>query len=280
MKTVRKSIGRAIFAVVTVLALLPSTAGASPFTEALTKDYFDLARLQFYYADDPFAVKARAADQGKNVLPWDPANKKVPAEDRRDLSEAHSRLMAALNGGFREQNPIQASKAQTNFDCWLKHVVDAKGKEWKCIKQCRDAFEKAMAAWKPPVAKAAPPPPPPVAKPAPKPAPAPRSFIVFFDWNSATIRSDARRVLQTAAGHAKSAGAVTINLEGHADRSGPASYNNKLSLRRAQAVRDALVSMGMSASSISLVGRGESDPLVRTADGVREPRNRRVEIRF
>ncbi len=125
----------------------------------------------------------------------------------------------------------------------------------------------------------------PVAKPKPKPKPAPpppapRAFLVFFDWNKANIRPDAQQVLDAAAAYAKQRGLVRVNLAGHADRSGPASYNMRLSLRRAQAVRAAFIKLGIKAENISLVGRGESQPLVATADGVREPRNRRVEIAF
>lgn len=280
MRLIKGLAGLAALALVCVLAGAPTTAMASKFTEALTKDYFDLAELQYYYSDDPFAVKAREADQGKNVLPWNPADKKVPASDRGDLTDGYSRLMAALNGGFREQNPAQASTAQTNFDCWLKHVVDAKGKDWKCIKQCRDAFEKALAAWQPPVVEKPKPKPKPKPVAEPAPPPQPRSFIVFFDWNSSTIRPDAQRVLEAAAAHAQRGGLSQVNLVGHADRSGPARYNMGLSQRRADAAKAALVGMGLSAGSISTVARGESQPLVATDDGVREPRNRRVEITF
>ena len=51
-----------------------------------------------------------------------------------------------------------------------------------------------------------------------------------------------------------------------------------LSIRRANAVKDALVRAGIPANQIAVIGKGESDPLVPTADGVREPQNRRVEI--
>jgi hypothetical protein len=51
-----------------------------------------------------------------------------------------------------------------------------------------------------------------------------------------------------------------------------------LSLRRANTVKDSLVRNGVPASAISVIGKGESQPLVQTADGVREPQNRRVEI--
>ncbi|SKA31105.1 OmpA family protein, partial [Enhydrobacter aerosaccus] len=60
--------------------------------------------------------------------------------------------------------------------------------------------------------------------------------------------------------------------------SGPESYNMALSLRRANAVKDALVRNGVPATAISVVGKGEQGLLVPTADGVREPQNRRVVI--
>jgi outer membrane protein OmpA-like peptidoglycan-associated protein len=121
--------------------------------------------------------------------------------------------------------------------------------------------------------------PPPVAKPK-APPPQPRAFIVFFDWDRADIRPDSQRVIEAAASYAKQRGLARVNLTGHADRSGPARYNMGLSLRRAQAVRAAFIKLGVSPSNIALVGKGESQPLVPTADGVREPRNRRVEIMF
>ena len=65
---------------------------------------------------------------------------------------------------------------------------------------------------------------------------------------------------------------------GHTDTSGPESYNMALSLRRANAVKDALVRDGVPAQAIVVIGKGESQPLTPTGDGVREPQNRRVEI--
>ena len=65
---------------------------------------------------------------------------------------------------------------------------------------------------------------------------------------------------------------------GHTDTSGPEAYNMALSLRRANAVKDALVRNGVPAQAITVIGRGEQGLLVQTADGVREPQNRRVEI--
>ena len=124
---------------------------------------------------------------------------------------------------------------------------------------------------------------PAAAAPAPAPAPAPaaqlqRSYLVFFDFNRSDLTSEATRVIQQAATNAKTGNVSRIQATGHADRSGSDSYNMALSIRRANAVKDALVRAGIPANQIVVIGKGETDPLVQTQDGVREPQNRRVEI--
>jgi OOP family OmpA-OmpF porin len=120
---------------------------------------------------------------------------------------------------------------------------------------------------------------PTVAPPPPAPPPAQiNSFMVFFDWDRSNLSQQAMATIQQAANAFKTTGNARITATGHADRSGPENYNMALSLRRANAVKDALVQNGVPATAISVVGKGESQPLVPTADGVREPQNRRVEI--
>ena len=121
----------------------------------------------------------------------------------------------------------------------------------------------------------------PAPMPAPKPAPAPvvaKNYLVFFDFDKAIITPEAARVIQQAAGTAKSSGAVRIDLTGHTDSAGSDKYNMALSLKRANAVKDQIVKLGLSPNQITVVGKGESQPMVATPDGVREPQNRRVEI--
>lgn len=126
--------------------------------------------------------------------------------------------------------------------------------------------------------KPAPPPPPPPAAAAPPPPPVPQKFIVFFDWDKSNLRPDAAKIVADAAAYAKSTGKARIEATGHADTSGPPAYNLALSERRAQAVRDELVRLGIPANEIAVMFKGETQPLVATGDGVREPQNRRVEI--
>ncbi len=120
--------------------------------------------------------------------------------------------------------------------------------------------------------------PPQQAAPPPPPPPPPTSFMVFFDWDRSNLSSQAMTTIQQAAAAYKSRGSARVTATGHTDTSGSPSYNMALSLRRANAVKDALVQQGVPPTNISVVGRGEETPLVATGDNVREPQNRRVEI--
>jgi OOP family OmpA-OmpF porin len=102
--------------------------------------------------------------------------------------------------------------------------------------------------------------------------------MAFFDWDSSRLSEASLNVVRQASSAFKSKGSARITATGHTDTSGPEAYNMALSLRRANAVKDALVREGVPAQSIAVIGRGEQGLLVPTADGVREPQNRRVEI--
>jgi OOP family OmpA-OmpF porin len=122
--------------------------------------------------------------------------------------------------------------------------------------------------------------------PAPVVAPAPavqpqeiaRTYLVFFDWDRADLTDRARQIVAEAAANAPRVQSTRIEVAGHADRSGTPQYNQRLSQRRAEAVASELVARGISRNEITVTAYGESRPLVPTADGVREPQNRRVEI--
>jgi outer membrane protein OmpA-like peptidoglycan-associated protein len=126
---------------------------------------------------------------------------------------------------------------------------------------------------------APPPPPAPAAAPAPPP-PAPKVFIVFFDWDKDTITPEGMAIIQQAADAYKAGAMVQIQITGYTDRSGSPGYNQRLSERRANNVAKAMARLGVPPSQMAVSGRGENDNRVPTADGVREPQNRRVEIVF
>jgi outer membrane protein OmpA-like peptidoglycan-associated protein/opacity protein-like surface antigen len=140
-----------------------------------------------------------------------------------------------------------------------------------------------------PVVETPPPPPPPpvepvvVDQPPPPPPPPPcvaGPFMVFFDWDRDEITPQASAILDNAASAYQTCGQAQVMIAGHADKSGSDQYNVGLSQRRAANVRSYLAGRGIPDGVMTTEAFGESRPLVETADGVREPQNRRVEITF
>jgi OmpA family protein len=106
----------------------------------------------------------------------------------------------------------------------------------------------------------------------------PGTFLVHFGFDRATLDADARRVVAEAADEYRRTGAAQVAVTGHADKAGRAEYNQRLSERRAEAVRRELERLGVQSSAITVAAEGENDPAVPTADGAPEARNRRVVI--
>jgi len=129
---------------------------------------------------------------------------------------------------------------------------------------------------------AAPPPPPAPVAQAPPPAPPAKKKIVLrsvhFDFDKATLKPEAKPILDEAVQVLKQEGSVDIVVEGHTDSIGTEQYNLRLSRRRADTVRRYLVDHGIAASRITAEGFGESKPVASndTADG--RAQNRRVEL--
>ena len=117
------------------------------------------------------------------------------------------------------------------------------------------------------------------ANPAPPPAPLPMKYwMVFFDTNSATLNDKAASTVAEAAGIAKSMANSAVTVTGFTDTDGSPAYNMALSLRRAQAVKAALVASGVSAAAVTISGKGEEGRLVATPDQTTMESNRRVQV--
>ena len=102
--------------------------------------------------------------------------------------------------------------------------------------------------------------------------------MVFFDWGKLDIQRDYATALDKIAEAASANPDARILIEGHGDRAGSALSNRHASLQRAQIVRDHLIGLGVPATRIEVRAWGEERPLIATADGVREPQNRRVDV--
>ena len=106
------------------------------------------------------------------------------------------------------------------------------------------------------------------------------SITLYFNTRSTELAPRSKADLAEVREKIKAFPAGEVVVIGHADRVGTTEANDALSLKRAAAIRDMLVQLGMAREIIEVVGRGEREPLIHTADGVSEERNRRVEIKL
>ncbi|WP_431284012.1 OmpA family protein [Humitalea sp. 24SJ18S-53] len=171
---------------------------------------------------------------------------------------AEYRIMATLEGTIDATLRNQATGATT------RTTIDTDGLNNSLLIGLRYAFGVE-------------PPPAPVVAPAAAPAPA-RTYLVFFDWNRADLTDRARQIIAEAAQNSRRVQVTRIEVNGFTDTSGSAQYNQGLSVRRAEAVAAELARLGIARSSMTIQGFGQTRLLVPTADNVREPQNRRVEI--
>jgi OmpA-OmpF porin, OOP family len=120
------------------------------------------------------------------------------------------------------------------------------------------------------------------AKPAPKPVT--QAMVIqadaLFDFDKSVLRPDGRKSIDDAVAKMKGVDIEMVIATGHTDSVGTDAYNQRLSERRAAAVKEYLVSKGIPASKITTIGKGESQPVAtnKTAEG--RQKNRRVDIEF
>lgn len=265
-------------------------AVGSPFTQKLSSEYRDYANmLQDKHHDYPDAIhfgrKGQASARGEIVMPEDLNDWDLSDANLVEMNEARKFLVDALEIGGREVAPEVAAVAQARFDCWAEQQEE----NWNATPPCRNEFAKALAELNnavaslvKPVAPEPAPMPAPAAEVQPEPAVLPLEqalFIAFFDWDKSDLTDGASEVLNAVANEVLKRNDIKgVVVVGHADRSGAEGYNQKLSERRAKAIEQGLIQRGVPANLIRISAKGETQPMVETADGVREPANRRAEI--
>ncbi len=266
--------------------LAVTTPTGSPFNQALYRNYAYLARSfgpqdtlssgSAFDSDgsldlgdsssdtaelaDQYAQKAIAAAADETVLP------ETPPDGDADAQSLHLRLLQGLDQG-REKYPDEAARAQADYDCWImnRRVAGLGGAAAACRRSLQGSLAKLEHGSPAPVAA-------PVSS---APAAPGANYTVYFDFDSWSLSAEALTTLQQAIDAARSGRQSKINIVGYTDTSGSQDYNEALSVRRANVVKDVLVQMGARAASITASGVGEHDLAVPTADGVREQKNRR-----
>jgi OmpA-OmpF porin, OOP family len=248
------------------------------FIQETAHDYAGLSALLRRRGDladaDYFARKGLKAEHGALVPPEVDGNWAIPLEEpfgfRTKMAEARTRLVADLDKGGRDRFPSLAARAQVSYDCWLERTED----DWtrEADGACHKDFLATIAALERNLNG------PKTAAPASVKAPEEHHYSVYFDFNRANLTAEARKVVDEVAAAAKSDHAVHVRIVGKADLVGTDPYNMALSHRRADTVRAALIADGIATSRINESWVGFHEPPVPTAPGVREPRNRVVEV--
>ena len=155
---------------------------------------------------------------------------------------------------------------------FLKSSIRDKESLTRCEKYHRLMTQPAPAS---PMAAMPEPPPP---RPRTAACDSPLAATLFFDWDSTALPANADETLAFVSENKTACSWNSFTVIGHTDRSGSDGYNVSLSRRRAEAVATRLQATGLNASALTVSGRGESEPKVVTADGERNPTNRRVEV--
>jgi OOP family OmpA-OmpF porin len=254
------------------LAAVTATAPQNPgsFTAALAREYAALASSLNRDGDlvdaDYFSRKGLAAAGGAVVPPEDNANWAIPLEEpygfRSKLARARARLMAALDGGARTKAPALAARAQVRYDCWTERMED----NWQTAQNgaCASDFVVAMDELE--------------GKSIAPAVAAPVNIVnIFFEFDRSRLTLEGRQIVTQLAAQMKT-GNLSATLVGKADLTGSDSYDLALGRRRAASVAAELMRDGVPRERIAVETEGKREPPVKTADGVREPRNRVVEI--
>ncbi len=272
----------------------------SPFTQALSKNYNDLAgqasalpaeetESSFFDSLNPFSSSSSSSDllseafTTKADLADSGTEPELEAATGPAQTTVRARLERALAAG-KDQFPEQAARAQADYDCWVLYGTVPSAAA--ASQSCKTALDSSLVRLETAARPAPPPAPVPIPAPAPvstAPTPAPAAaassnFTVYFDFDSWTLKAEQLKVLDDVIATARTGGQANINIVGHTDTSGSSDYNQRLSVRRANVVVEALVQMGARRAALHASGVGETDLAVQTEDGVREAQNRRTVI--
>ena len=255
----------------------------SVFDTALYKGYIELSQAEFaegdYTDSDLFALRAIQSGKGGGVAPQEVGERRLPERMVPELASARRQLAAVLEGTASQKAPKAAARAQVMFDCWMQEQEE--NFQTDDIAACRNGFFAALVE----AQKAVEPPAPSVLpaqpvqeEPTPAPRPAPVRVVILFDFDGTEVRSTEEAKIRQIVAAIRGRRRARVTLSGHTDRAATVAYNNRLAERRVEAVANALSRFAIEDARVSFLYFGESQPTVATEDGVREPRNRRVEV--
>ena len=276
------------------------TLPADAFAAALRQEYVALAMKERAKPDFPdattFAQRAAMVAKGSVVLPDDLTDRGLLAEYREEMTAERAKLLPLLDQ-TRGRLPALSAQVQGAFDCWAEEqeedfqrddIAACRGLYFATFAQLQNAYTAALAAEEAAARAAAEAAALAAAQAAVAPVETyaevqtlavPENAKVLFDLGSAKLTADAQTWLQANfVPQIQTFAPERLEINGYTDTTGSKKYNEKLSLARAEAVKSFLLAQGVTAAVITTTGFGEAKLFVPTADNVKEPANRVVEV--
>ena len=220
--------------------------------------------------------RAIKASNGGVVTPLQPSQVRSVQASPAQLDADYAAISRVIgNADTMRTHPREVAVAQAAYDCYMLQQQSEPNASHN-LRRCEPTFRYLMSKLDKPV------------EPAVAAAPAPTmlrydvvdSHAVYFGWDKSTLDANARAKLDDikASLQGEENAWKRIALTGHADRSGPVTYNQRLSERRLRAVADYLGVEPVNNAEVDFKAYGETNLPVATNDGVREPRNRVVTL--
>lgn len=245
---------------------LNENINVSDFNSALAEAYRvtaeDAARNDVnWYDASAYARKGWSALDGQSVQPWTPAQLGISDST---VMAIHQDALAKITAN-KAINPVPCARAQAAHDNYLEEISEG-DHSITDPEEAKATLMKYLGECAPTVA------------PAPQVTAQQDRFVVYFGFDKSDLTQAARQTMNDVMATLKTLSNPLVSVVGHADRVGSVQYNQGLSERRAGTVTQALSNGSVPMNNITQSGRSELEPAVPTADGVREPKNRRVEI--
>ena len=252
------------------------------FNDYLIKEYknkaeYEAEEMHDWNSAKLYSEKALLALNGKEVLPEDITYWELSEEKVNEINQAHKNLMAVYSEA-KISDPQNLAIAISSLDCWAEQQEE-KWQIWD-INKCKNNFleslhliyEKIASEQNNKESKES-------VTVVTKNNENQVMQIIYFDFDEELLSNVSINKLKNFINKNN----LIINkyiIVGHADKKGTKVYNHNLSLKRAKAVKEILVEMGISDKLITLLGKGEESPAIITLDGIAHPANRRAEIRI
>ena len=269
----------------------PPTSLSKHLMEAYkTKADFEAQEMHDWNSAKLYAEKALGAADGKNILPEKISYWVIPADKQSELNKAYNNLMTVYKEALL-LDPFNLAKAISSLDCWAEQQEE----NWQTwdIDQCRNDFLSAMheifgslekeegISTKQKINNE-------ISKLDDSVSDDSVSIvtknsenkilqIIYFDFDKSKLSDVSIEEIKNFINTNKKTIKKFI-VVGHTDTMGTKKYNKVLSLERAEAVQKVLTELGIEKNNIHILGKGEDNLRVQTADEVKHPANRRAEI--